>query len=137
MGAPGQSHGLGMQEEKGVGSDGVSGMSPEQERMLWAQLSAEGGRVRKEVAFVRDSKCREGTVTLLLLIKKRKGRREGEEDRKRSKRATQRTCIVSGERGRSRRTRHRTERRSGGGGGGGASTQSAEPSGEGKRRYRC
>ena len=58
MGAPGQSHSLslGMQEEKGVGSDGVSGRSPEQERTLWAQLSAEGDRVRKEMTFVRDSK---------------------------------------------------------------------------------
>ena len=45
-----------MQEEKGVGSDGVSGRSPEQERTLWAQLLAEGGRVRKEMTFVRDSK---------------------------------------------------------------------------------
>lgn len=75
-------HGLRMQEEKGVGPDGVSGMSTEQGRMLWAQLSAEGRRVRKEVKFDKESKWREEKVTLLLLVVKgRAGGRENEEGR--------------------------------------------------------
>lgn len=77
-----------MQEEKGEGPDGVSGMSTEQGRMLWAQLSAEGRRVRKEVKFDKESKWREEKVTLLLLVVKgRAGGRENEEERERGQRS--------------------------------------------------